>query len=216
MAVGLQPSQERSRVRREALLRAATELLAEGGTRSLTHRAVAARAGLPQATTTYYFESIQQLSEEALRMHVGERVEELGALAEAAGRGGRTAEEIALRFADSLAGRSREITIAQFEVYLEAARNPNLREAVAEVLEAFEQIAEAALGALGAKRPAEAAGTFVALLDGFAVHRVARPRSKGEESAALFEAMRALFIAYVMDDDELARWHERFRQPLEG
>jgi hypothetical protein len=26
--------------------------------------------------------------------------------------------------------------------------------------------------------------------------------------------MRALFVRYVMDDDELARWHDRLRQPL--
>ncbi|MFI5426371.1 TetR/AcrR family transcriptional regulator [Aeromicrobium sp. UC242_57] len=56
-----QLSQERSRARREALLDAAIDLFAEGGSRAITHRAVAARAGLPSATTTYYFESIDEL-----------------------------------------------------------------------------------------------------------------------------------------------------------
>src|SRR5580698_3447170 len=88
MVTGLQPTQERSRVRREALLRAALELISEGGTRAVTHRAVSARAGLPPASTTYYFESIQQLTQEALRLHVAERVAELQALSDVAASGG--------------------------------------------------------------------------------------------------------------------------------
>jgi len=43
------PRQERSRQRREALLRATIELLGETGAKSVTHRAVAERAGLPLA-----------------------------------------------------------------------------------------------------------------------------------------------------------------------
>ena len=55
MVTSAAPSQRRSRARREALLRAAVALLAEGGVRAVTHRAVADRAGVPLAATTYYF-----------------------------------------------------------------------------------------------------------------------------------------------------------------
>jgi len=209
---GLQPSQERSRLRREALLRAALELISEGGARAVTHRAVSARAGLPPASTTYYFDSIQQLTQEALRLHVAERVAELEALSDAAARG-RSVEEIARRFADSLAGRSRPAMVSQFEVYLEAARNPALRESVNQALDAFERLAESVLASLGARRPREAAEAFVALLDGFALHRIARQRAESD-SAVLFEAMRSLFVSQVMSDAELERWHERLRRPV--
>jgi DNA-binding transcriptional regulator YbjK len=214
MLTGLTPTQERSRARRDALLRAAMELISEGGTRVVTHRAVAARAGLPPASTTYYFESIQQLTEEALRLHVAERVAELQELSDAAAQGGRSVEEIARHFADSLANRSRQVTVGQFEVYLEAARNPEMRQSVVQALDAFEQLAELALTALGARRPKEAAVAFVALLDGFALHRIARERSVALDSAILFEAMRSLFLSQVMSDADLESWYDTLRRPL--
>ncbi|HEX6382829.1 MAG TPA: TetR family transcriptional regulator, partial [Acidimicrobiia bacterium] len=74
---GAEPRQDRSRQRREALLRAAIELLGETGVRSVTHRAVAERAGVPLASTTYYFSSVKELVEEALKLHVAERVADL-------------------------------------------------------------------------------------------------------------------------------------------
>lgn len=47
--------------RRDALVGAAAELLCEGGFEAVRHRAVAARAGLPLASTTYYFASLEDL-----------------------------------------------------------------------------------------------------------------------------------------------------------
>lgn len=209
------PSQERGRARRDALLRAAIELLAEGGARAVTHRAVATRAGVPLAATTYYFESIGHLTEEALRLHVAERVDELRELA-ADAAAGRSALDMAGRFIDALVHRESEAIIAQFEVYLEAARNPALREAVAEALDAFEALAEGALTVIGARRPAAAAAAFVAVVNGFALTRLARPRSEEADSAAMFDAMRSLFICQIMDDSELQSWHERLGRPIDS
>jgi DNA-binding transcriptional regulator YbjK len=47
--------------RRQALVDAAAQLLAEGGFDAVRHRAVAERAGLPLASTTYYFDSLDEL-----------------------------------------------------------------------------------------------------------------------------------------------------------
>src|SRR4051812_23481014 len=47
--------------RRAALVEAAAELLVEGGFEAVRHRAVAERAGLPLASTTYYFDSLDDL-----------------------------------------------------------------------------------------------------------------------------------------------------------
>lgn len=47
--------------RRAALVKAGAELLAEGGFDAVRHRAVAERAGLPLASTTYYFDSLDDL-----------------------------------------------------------------------------------------------------------------------------------------------------------
>ncbi|HEY1915605.1 MAG TPA: TetR family transcriptional regulator [Streptosporangiaceae bacterium] len=210
------PAQERSRARREALLRAAVALLAQGGVKAVTHRAVAARAGVPLAATTYYFESIQHLTEEALRLHVTERVSELAVLAESAASGSRTAEQVAQRFVAALLARDRDATIAQFEVYLEAARNPALKQPVAEALDAFERLACVTLSGLGARHPEQAAASFVAVVNGFALNGLARPRPPEVDAAALFDTLRALFISQIMDDDEAADWDTRLRKPIAG
>ncbi len=208
-----EPRQERSKARREALLRAAISLLAEGGARALTHRAVAARAGLPPASTTYYFESIQQLTDDALALHVADRVAELDGLVAAAVEGGRSPEEVGERVAEALADRAADVVVAQFELYLEAARNPDLRPMVAEALAAFEHFTATALKSLGAHDPDAWAPAFVALFDGFALHRIARPRPRAEELASLRAAVQALFIAASMSPSERSRWGERLRRP---
>jgi DNA-binding transcriptional regulator YbjK len=209
------PRQERSRQRREALLRATIQLLGETGAKSVTHRAVADRAGVPLASTTYYFESVHQLIEEALKLHVAERVAELQGLAALAlGAGGATAQDIAQRLADVLVSAPGPILAAQYQLYLEAGRNPALQPAIAEALAAFEGLAESVLATLGARDPAEAAVAFVALLDGFALHRLARPRDPEQEAAALFAAMRALFLEQVMDPTTRDALHARLRRPL--
>src|SRR2546430_16849795 len=58
MTSGSTPKGER---RRQALVEAAATLLVEGGFDAVRHRAVAERAGLPLASTTYYFESLDEL-----------------------------------------------------------------------------------------------------------------------------------------------------------
>ena len=45
----------------------------------------------------------------------------------------------------------------------------------------------------------------MALIDGFLLHRVARPGRERADAEGLFEAMRALFIAYAMDEAEFER-----------
>jgi len=114
--------------RRYALVTAAAELLCEGGFEAVRHRAVADRAGLPLASTTYYFASLEELVEQA--------VEYLGALesaqlrdrVEALPRRRRGAEAAADLLVDLLAGDStRERTISRYERYIACARNPALR-----------------------------------------------------------------------------------------
>jgi DNA-binding transcriptional regulator YbjK len=55
--------------RRAALVEAAAELLAEGGFDAVRHRAVAERAELPLASTTYYFDSLEELVTAAVEHH---------------------------------------------------------------------------------------------------------------------------------------------------
>ena len=63
--------------RRRAILVAATELIVEHGAAALTHRAIAARAGVSLGSTTQYFSSIDELRDAALQQLAQEIDDEL-------------------------------------------------------------------------------------------------------------------------------------------
>lgn len=192
--------------RRAAVLRAATEIAGEEGAGAATHRSIAARAGVPLVTTSYFFSSLTELMAEALRTFVSDRSAEFEAVAQMAER---DPSVLGAAFARSLLGGERTSELAQIEAYLHAARSDDLRTAVAEAMASFERVAEAVLRSLGARRPAEGARAFVALSDGFVLQHLANPRP--DDEAVLLEALRSLFIAYAMDVDEVAEVEGRLR-----
>ena len=106
--------------RRYALVSAAAELLCEGGFDAVRHRAVAQRAGLPLASTTYYFSSLDDLIAKAVE-HVGSReAEQLHTQVEGLPRRKRGAESTADVLVDLLVGsgpgtRASEQLISRYE-----------------------------------------------------------------------------------------------------
>jgi DNA-binding transcriptional regulator YbjK len=119
--------------RRYALVSAAADLLCEGGFDAVRHRAVARRAGLPLASTTYYFSSLDDLITKAVE-HVGSReVERLNLRVASLSRRRRGAESTADVLVDLLVGegpgsRESEELISRYERYIACARQPSLRD----------------------------------------------------------------------------------------
>lgn len=74
--------QKRSVERRAALLDAARTLLNAEGTRAVTHRRVAERAGVPTASVGYYFASREELLLDCLRADEEDRIRTAQALRE--------------------------------------------------------------------------------------------------------------------------------------
>ena len=126
--------------RRFALVRAAAELLCEGGFDAVRHRAVAHRAGLPLASTTYYFSSLDDLIAKAVE-YVGTReAEQLQAGVAALSRRRRGAESTADVLVDLLLGGPRERSgteelISRYERYIACARQPGLRDIERRILQ---------------------------------------------------------------------------------
>ncbi|MFC8182528.1 MULTISPECIES: TetR/AcrR family transcriptional regulator [Nocardiaceae] len=130
-ASGATPKGER---RRHALSCAAADLLVEGGFDAVRHRAVAAKAGLPLASTTYYFESLDDLIACAVELLgtrelevMRGRIDSLGDLAH------DTGSTVAL-IVDLLIGPQGAVDdgperlIARYERFIASARHPQLRE----------------------------------------------------------------------------------------
>lgn len=134
MTAAVTPKGER---RRCALVSAAAELLSEGGFEAVRHRAVARRAGLPLASTTYYFSSLDEL--------IAAAVEYIG-LAEAAQmrsrvsslsrrrRGAESTADILVELLIDDTGAGTEQLISRYERYIACARQPALRDIQRRVL----------------------------------------------------------------------------------
>jgi DNA-binding transcriptional regulator YbjK len=157
--------------RREAILDATLRILRLDGPRALSHRTVAKAAGVPLAATTYYFASKEELMEEALRRIAGEEVARLDAARVALPEGSTPAEMAGLLAAALRAEYERELP--KFEIYLEAARRPALRDHCAHWIGAFRALAEAAMRDAGAPDPERGARLLVAAIDGLIVQRLA-------------------------------------------
>lgn len=183
--------------RREALLRATVEVAAERGIAGITHRVVTERAGLPLATVSYFFASIDELVEEALRTFIESQATSQIGLADQLADAHNTPDEIAKAFAAVSAPQLPE-TLAMFEGYLHAARTPEFREPVAATLAAMRGIAAAAVRAAGALEPGAVAPAFSALAHGFALHQLAVPDSVDEDM--MYKAFRALFLGFLIDN----------------
>jgi TetR/AcrR family transcriptional regulator, regulator of biofilm formation and stress response len=190
--------------RRDAVLDAAISLIGERGLGAVTHRAVAAEAGLPLATTSYFFASIDDLLVEAMRRVADKAIADLEATAARVAAEPREPQEAMEEFVAVLLAEPEAATVAQFETYLEAARRPELRPEVERVLDAFEELVRAALDSLDAPAPRNAARAFVALADGFALHRLGARRDE-DHAGALRDALLALFAGLALQAENAQR-----------
>jgi DNA-binding transcriptional regulator YbjK len=200
--------------RRRALLDAAIEVIAEQGIGRATHREIARRAGLPLGTTSYFFDSIEDLVLEAQRVFSQELLARIDALRALLADQRMTPRQAIDGLADVLLAEPAAQIISQFDVYLHATRQPELRDAVAAVIAGFEALTEAALTAAGARRPHQAARAFVALIDGFALHRVTWPRGE-QDREALREGLHDLFLSQTLTSPEHNDLQARLDEPPE-
>ena len=159
--------------RRHVLIDAAAEVLLEHGLAALSHRGVAARAGLPLASTTYYFSSVDELREEALQHLAAEwftRAAELvDALAASIDRAAAARTVVGIIGADAPPPR----ILLVYERYLEAGRHERLRPFVVAWNAEIKQLVHEVL--LRAALPAgeETASLVLAVADGAAITALA-------------------------------------------
>ncbi|WP_199177945.1 TetR/AcrR family transcriptional regulator [Mycobacterium hubeiense] len=164
--------------RRYALVSAAAELLCEGGFDAVRHRAVARRAGLPLASTTYYFSSLDDLIAKAVE-HIGAReAEQLHSRVATLSRRRRGAESTADVLVDLLVGdtpeeRGSEQLISRYERYIACARQPKLRDVQRRILQQRTDAVVAVVERSGRSVRAELVTALVCAVDGAVVAALA-------------------------------------------
>src|SRR5215216_4250575 len=179
--------------RREQILDAALRVIGREGRASVTHRAVAGEAGVPLGSTTYYFESRDDLLRQALEHVAAQEVERYGRLGEEL-RSVKSGRELADRLVSELvaAAEDRIAYIAEYELWLEAGRRPELREAAQSWCDAEQGSVAGALEALGSDDPGADASLVVAALDGLGERVLAREDDPAQAAKEFRPELRRL------------------------
>ena len=199
----------RGAARREALLDAVLRVVAEAGADAVTHRRVADVAGLPLASTTYWFQSKEHLLTaaferaadrdiERLRADLGdapERAPDPVGLAVSAILGpsndfgkappsGAAAENPEAppsgAAAENPIPTSRGWLLATYALMLEAARRPALREVTERWTDAYLEMLPPLLAAAGSRHPRADAALLLAAADGLLIDQLASGHASAE------------------------------------
>jgi TetR/AcrR family transcriptional regulator, regulator of biofilm formation and stress response len=186
--------------RRDEILRATLRLIGARGVDAVTHRAVADEAGVPLSATTYYFASKEELLEQTFLLAAREETDRLEGLVLELAPLSLSAREWAAAVAAQLASDVREDPakhVALFELALEAARIPPLREDLVSWQEAHIRLAETGCRAIGSVDPPLDARVVVAAITGLMLEQLASGREDFGEAVMrptlerLFERMSA-------------------------
>ncbi|TDQ00176.1 TetR family transcriptional regulator [Labedaea rhizosphaerae] len=199
------PSPQKGRHRRELLLRATIEVVAERGVAGVTHRAVTERAGVPLATASYYFSSIDELVYEALKQFAEQRMRLLvDAVGSALDQGGTIGEALqALLFAMSELPLTDRM--AFYEILCNAPRTKEIAEPARSTIDRYTQVVTEAMTGLDLPQDKVQTQALLALGIGYGMLRLAHPDFDNPQW--LFEAMRDLHIgrSVVRDEPERAK-----------
>ena len=161
----------RGQRRRETLLRAALEVIAERGIGGTTHRAVAQVADVPVATTTYYFSSLDELVTAAVERTSRDELAEGRAQLDALGDGPPDTPALVGIVLDQLLGpESRDggldAVLLRYERLVGAGRRPYLAPLMRELRTELDALLGAVLARSGHPLDAGALDDLVALVDG--------------------------------------------------
>ncbi len=168
------PASPRGAARRRQILEATLQVIGRGGIAAVDHRTVAAEAGVPLGSTTYYFESKDDMVAQALN-HVADREAER-LETERQRLEGAKAAGVRRRLADQVmecVKTDRLVLLAQYQLYLEAARREDLRAAAERWDRAYRTFYHQALTTIGTPDAGGRARLLCASLDGLILQHLA-------------------------------------------
>ncbi|WP_035702460.1 TetR/AcrR family transcriptional regulator [Glycomyces tenuis] len=169
---------------------AALDLLAERGMRGLTHRAVDEIAGLPLGSTSNVARSRVALLELALTRLEAIETERFTSAGPFPEDPDALAALLAAALTD-LIGRHRSLSLARYEMALEANRQPALRRRYDQLGRRPRELATAAMAAAGSPDPPRHGRTLLAFVEGLTFDALA---GAGDAPSAeeLHSALRGL------------------------
>ena len=184
--------------RREQILEATHRVIGREGRQAVTHPAVAEEAGVPPGVVNLVHGRGEDLLGQALEHVSTQEVERYASLGEQL-RTVKSGRELADRLISELvaAAEDRVAYIAEYELWLEAGRRPDLREAAQSWCDAEQRSVAGALEALGSSDPAADASLVVAALDGLGERLLAREDDPAAAAKELRPELRRLIERLV-------------------
>jgi DNA-binding transcriptional regulator YbjK len=173
---------------------AAADLVAGEGPAALSHRTVAAAAGVPLAATTYYFRSLDELLVAAVERAAEQELDAVATLVDALPRRHRSARwtaEVVLGVVLGPRRRTDEQLQAHYERFLAAGRHPALRPALREARGRVDALLAEALARCG--HPDHDLAHLVAVLDGTVLSALVE--GDGAARARALDAVTAVLAA---------------------
>ena len=176
--------------RRQELVTAAAALLRSGGFDAVRHRAVAEVAGLPLASTTYYFASLEGLVTAAVERTGRDELAEGRAGLDALPEGTLNTPELAELVLDQLLGpESREgglaVVLLRYERLVGAGRRPYLAPLMRELRAELDALLAEILKRFGRPLDETPLRDLVSLVDGAVISALIEaapdPRAAGRE-----------------------------------
>ena len=178
-------------------------MIASRGVSGVTHRSVTETAGVPLATVSYFFDTIETLTSEAIRTLTARRIDDSREQVEREANNAVAGSDVSHTVADNRLSDRAQI-MAMVEGNLHAAREPSMRPLVGEMLSSFDEAATASLEVAGSTSTRATARSFVALVDGFTLHPMAS-ESQEVSTSELDNALAALLLGELV----LEGRHER-------
>jgi TetR/AcrR family transcriptional regulator, regulator of biofilm formation and stress response len=145
--------------RRDRIADAALAIVLEQGVAAVSHRAIAERSGVPLGSTTYHFESLDDLLVTAVERAVEEYAEDLRHWSRAVDDRPADLVELLCDYVDTALGPDRQRTRAGYDLYFAALHRPAL-------MRPARAWAAVASGALERHVGRDTARALTALLDG--------------------------------------------------
>jgi DNA-binding transcriptional regulator YbjK len=159
--------------RRDRIIDAALEVIAEGGVAGTSHRRVADRAGVPLGSMTYHFTNMDELLREAFTRFATRMSEQFTARIAAAANRDALVETVVHLVHDDLASGTDDLVLS-LELYTLAARQPAFRQITHDWMRRSRQALERLVDA-------RTAHELDALIEGLFIHISLdpTPRSRG-------------------------------------
>jgi len=148
-------------------------VIAEQGYAGATQRSIAAEAGVSAASTHYFFDSVEELIREAATAYLEERLTFYEQAIDTFAAGDHDIADGCRQAAVLLSAVSTEARSAQFEIYLNAQRQPLLQATVLDSIERLEALVVRLLEVLQVPEPGRWTTILLSIGDGFALRAVA-------------------------------------------